>query len=347
MRRTTPILLAAALAASVVSISAGSSTPAGASHAPIAEVPVTFSVTNSNRTAVPCSSDGKAYTVKGHIVAPAAALDSPSSATLYLHAVTWGEYYWRLKNPAGYDYASQQAENGNVSVTIDRLGYGESGHPDGRGTCFGSEADVAHQIVEQLKGGKYTAEGHDPVSFKKIFIAGASVGGLTSNIEAFTFKDVAGIINFGWGDYEVSPYAFEEYNKARGRCLQGGDAETPGYTPFAKDTQGKFYYNTAEESVRAAVPKSHADPCGQLESIPPAIGTDMMHMGEISVPVLVIFGTGDAIFGPPAAQHTKDRYKGSKSVTLYQPEGASHYPLVEKTHLETVSVVDKFLKDNA
>jgi pimeloyl-ACP methyl ester carboxylesterase len=345
MRRTTLILLAAALAASITSLSAGS-LPARADHVAIAEVPVSFKVTNSNTTAVSCSSDGKDYTVKGHIVAPAAALDSPSAATLYLHAVTWGEYYWRLKNPAGYDYASQLAELGHVSVTIDRLGYGESGRPAGHGTCFGSEADVAHQIVQQLKSGQYSADGHAPVSFEKVFIGGASVGGLTSNIEAFTYKDVAGVINYGWGDHEVTPYAFEEYNKARGRCLGGGDSSTPEYTPFARDTQDKFYYNTAEQDVRAAVPKSHADPCGQLESIPPAIFTDVNHVGEITVPVLVIFGTGDAIFDPNAAQHAKDRYKGSKSVTLYQPKDASHYPLVEKTHLETVSVVDKFLKDN-
>src|SRR5882672_10449494 len=111
MRRTTPVLLAAALAASITSLSAGS-LPARADHVAIAEVPVSFKVTNSNTTAVSCSSDGKDYTVKGHIVAPASALDSPSAATLYLHAVTWGAYYWHLQNIPGYDYATNMAEQG-------------------------------------------------------------------------------------------------------------------------------------------------------------------------------------------------------------------------------------------
>lgn len=65
------------------------------------------------------------------IVAPRSALESPDAATLYLHAVTQGEFYWRFQGVPGYDFARQQAENAHVSVTIDRLGYGASDKPPG------------------------------------------------------------------------------------------------------------------------------------------------------------------------------------------------------------------------
>jgi pimeloyl-ACP methyl ester carboxylesterase len=345
MRRTTPVLLVACLAASFVGLSAGASPQPAAAAPAVVELPVTFTVNNTNTTGVRCTSDNKTYDVKGHIVAPPAALDSPRSATLYLHAVSWEERYWRLKSVPGYDYATQQAQNGHVSVTIDRLGYGASGKPDPKATCFGAEADVAHQIVQQLRSGKYGADGHAPVAFTKVFTAGSSVGAMAAHIESYTYKDVDGIINFGFGDFAVGPFAFREYNMARGRCFQGGDQATPGYTRFAPDRQDQFFYFSATKEVRDAVGKSTSDPCGQLESIPDGIGSDMQHLGEINVPVLLVFGDKDEAFPPPAAQQQMARYTGSPKVTLFQPKDTSHFPLVEATHLETVAAVDKWLKD--
>jgi len=58
-------------------------------------------------------------------------------------------------------------------VTIDRIGYGASGRRRKPGTCFGSEADVAHQMVQALRHGQYQlVKGHEPVSFVKVFTAG-------------------------------------------------------------------------------------------------------------------------------------------------------------------------------
>lgn len=344
MRRTTPLLLAAGLAASAAGLSAGADPQPAAAAPAIVELPVTFAVKNTNTTTVPCASDGKDYNVKGHIVAPAGALDSPGAATLYLHAVSWTEDYWRLAKVPGYDFAAQQAENGHVSVTIDRLGYGASDKPDPNATCFGSEADVAHQIVQQLRKGEYTVDGGKPVSFSKIFTAGSSVGAMTAHIEAYNYKDVDGVINFGFGDAFVGPFAFREYNMARGRCLQGGDAGTPGYTRFAPDSQDQFFYFSAAQEVRDAVGKSVPDPCGQIDSIPNGIGSDMQRLGEIDVPVLLVFGDKDEAFPPPNGQQMKARYTGSPSVTLFEPKDTSHFPNVEATHLETVAAVDKFLK---
>jgi hypothetical protein len=254
MRRTIPILGALALAVSTAVIPA--TPPAGAAD-DIVELPVTFKVNNHNHSLVPCPADGKDYSIAGHIVAPAKALDDAKAATLYLHAVTFGEYYWRFKAVPGYDYASIMARKGHVSVTIDRLGYGSSPKPEGNaGTCFGSEADVAHQIVEQLKGGRYNLDGRAPVAFKKVFTAGSSVGGMTAHIEAYSTSSTDGLINFGWGDHNISQYAFDEYNDLMRRCFEGGDKGTPGYAAFAKNSRDTFYFHSATPEVRAAVTAS-------------------------------------------------------------------------------------------
>ena len=47
----------------------------------------------------------------------------------------------------------RMARLGHVSVSIDRLGYDDSGHPQGHLTCIGSSADVTHQLVQHLRAG--------------------------------------------------------------------------------------------------------------------------------------------------------------------------------------------------
>nr|WSZ97075.1 hypothetical protein OH820_16700 [Streptomyces sp. NBC_00857] len=121
----------------------------------IVDVPVTFTVRNTNRSKTGCRTDGATHRVRGHLTAPASVLSGEKRAiTLYQHGIAAGEWYWRLDVP-GYHYAEELAKRGHASLTLDRLGYGSSDRPDGLGTCIGAEADIAHQIVGQLRKGSY------------------------------------------------------------------------------------------------------------------------------------------------------------------------------------------------
>ena len=349
MRRKT---LIAALSAAVLTMAtavAAASPALADDNEEIVELPISFDVVNTNASKVPCASDGKPYTVKGTIVAPKDKLESGDAATLYLHAVTWGDYYWRFKEVPGYDFAHQMAERGHVSVAIDRLGYGDSGQPGGNDTCFGSEADVAHQMVDQLRSGGYQVDGADPASFDKVFLGGSSVGGLTANITAYSFHNVDGVFNHAWGDYAATPYTAGETADIVGRCAAGGDAGAPpNYAAFAKNSRDTFYFQSAEPAVRDAVPALNPDPCGQVLSLPAGIAADVAHLGEIDVPVLVQFGTADPVFGPHplAIDQQAARYIGSPKVTKSAIPDASHYPLVEREHLKVVEDVSAWLSEN-
>lgn len=328
--------------------------PAAAAPPQVVEVPVSFAVKNTNNTQVACPSDGKDYTVRGRIVAPRSALTDPTAATLYLHAVTWGDYYWNFTGVPNYAFATQLAERGHTSVIVDRLGYGASDKPPGKQTCFGSEADVAHQMVQALRNGTYhiepgQSESNAPVKFSTVNIGGASVGGLISHIVAYTFSDVDAVINMAWGDYTVTPFASQEFADVTVRCAQGGDeGAPPDYAAFFKNSRERFYFNSATSDVRAAVPALNPDPCGQLSSIPAGIAADVLLLSKITVPVQVIFGSADAVFGPQpyAAAQQAARYTGSPKVTTTMIPDASHYPLVEANHLQVVDEVAAFLTEN-
>src|SRR5437899_5997998 len=109
---------------------------AGAIACPVAAasayvLPVSFEhVKNINDSGVPCESDGAEYTVRGHLSGPRSALAGTQAqeVTLYLYGFDTGEWNWRFTAVSGYDFPAEMASKGHVSLTIDMLGYGASGH---------------------------------------------------------------------------------------------------------------------------------------------------------------------------------------------------------------------------
>src|SRR5436190_10426427 len=143
---------------------------AHASSHDIVDAPISFHVQNTNTSRDPCPSDGKPYVVRGHLTGPRAAIlgPGPRAVTLYYEGFDSGEWSWRFRVVPGYDYAAELAKLGETSVTIDQVGYGASGHPQGNDTCIGAQADIAHQIIGQLRSGAYSAQGITPVAFSMV-----------------------------------------------------------------------------------------------------------------------------------------------------------------------------------
>ena len=155
-------------------------------------LPVSFQVKNTNTTAAPkCTPDGAAYTVRGHLTAPAKG--KRAGVTLYLHGLGLGEWLWNFQPVKSYNFVAGMARTGHASVTVDRLGYGASDKPpDGKSICIGSQADVAHQIVGQLKAGSYTVQGGKARKFKRVGLVGHSAAGQISITEAYTYAGPEG-----------------------------------------------------------------------------------------------------------------------------------------------------------
>src|SRR2546421_513755 len=186
--------------------------PARAANQSVVELPVSFQVRNTNTSKAPCVSDGATYTVKGHITAPQGAL-APGQAptvTFYLYGYEGGEWNWHLKGVPGYDHAAEMAKLGNVSLTVDELGYGASGRPqDGNLTCQGALADAAHQIIQQLRTGQYKLGRRAPVRVSTVVLAGHDVGGQVAEIEAYSYADVNGLIDMTMADQGFTPWIIQ------------------------------------------------------------------------------------------------------------------------------------------
>jgi pimeloyl-ACP methyl ester carboxylesterase len=312
--------------------------PASARGRATASVAVTFSVQNVNRSKIACGTDGATYQVKGHLFGPRSALANSSrrrkhlrAATLYLHGFGFGEWFWDFSAVPGYDYASSQAKSGHTSVVIDRLGYDSSGHPDGNRSCLGGQADIAHQIVQELRKGSYTVAAGKPVRFRKIALAGHSAGGEIADIEAYSFKDVDALIVMSFS-YSNLPRAQIALGPTRDKCLAGGEPAEPGTPsgyayfgqPTAADYQAIMFADSTQPVLDAASALRNRDPCGDTNSIVPALLQQRPHVAKIRVPVLIVCGTRDALYSPLGCGQQQDRYTHSRSKTLELIKGAGH-----------------------
>jgi pimeloyl-ACP methyl ester carboxylesterase len=331
---------------------------AGASAATpdrIVDVPVTFAVQNVNRTDATCAADGATYAVHGHLVAPRAALAAagPHAVTLYLHGSIIPESVWRFPL-SGYDWALAEAQAGHASVTIDQIGFGASGLPDGLAVCFGSWADAAHQVISQLRSGAYRIGTAGGVRFDRVALAGYCIGGLIAQIEAYTFKDVDAFVEMSSAfDQGQSPAAtLDELTNPDGPaavCARGGQQKFPGgpnhYSYVLAGREPTLWLYNADPAVVAGVIRGHErEPCSEGPSLVTALAADRAHMQEITAPVLLVFGNQDAIFPPPDGERQKALYSGSRDVTLVQLDRTGHALQLGRTAPLARAAVSRWLR---
>jgi pimeloyl-ACP methyl ester carboxylesterase len=300
---------------------------------------VTFSVQNVNRSKLACGTDGATYQLKGHLVGPRSTIvrssrrhgKHPRGVTLYLHGFGFGEWFWDFSAVPGYDYASLQAKRGHTSVVIDRLGYDSSGHPDGNRSCLGGQADIAHQVVQQLRKGSYAVAAGKPVRFRRVALAGHSAGGEIADVEAYSFKDVDALIVMSFS-YSNLPRAQIALGPTRDKCLAGGEPAEPGTPsgyaffgqPTAVDYQAIMFADSTQPVLQAASALRNPDPCGDTASIVPALLQQRPNVAKIRLPVLIVCGTRDALYSPLGCGQQRDRYTHSRSRTLELVKGAGH-----------------------
>jgi pimeloyl-ACP methyl ester carboxylesterase len=311
---------------------------AGAKFTRVGSFPVTFTVQNVDRSKLVCGADGATYRIEGHITGPKAKLRASRSrkaaVTLYLHGLGFGEWFWHPDGAPGaviprkLDYALNQAEAGHVSVTVDRLGYDRSGHPEGNNVCLGSQADIAHQIVQELRSGSYAVAGRKPTRFKKVALTGHSIGAEVAMIEAYSFKDIDALIDASFS-FQNLPRAQIAFGPTRDACLAGGEPAEPGapsgYAYFGQPTDADF------KAVMFASPPPppllalrNRDPCGDTNSIIPALIQQQSQLGNVKVPVLVICGTRDVLYAPLGCESQAGRFKRSRRVTVQIVRNAGH-----------------------
>jgi pimeloyl-ACP methyl ester carboxylesterase len=310
----------------------------------VASLPVAFTVKNTNTAIAPCTPDGATYTVRGHITGPKS-LKRPG-VTLYLHGLGLGEWLWNFQPVKSYSFVRGMARSRHVSVSVDRLGYGASDKPaSGKVTCIGSQADIAHQIVGQLKAGTYAVTGGAPRKFKRVAIAGHSAAGQIAITEAYSYRDLRALVIVGFS-YSNLPRGNDEFGFQRIACDKGGDP-FPGLTDYAffGRTAAGFrstMFRSAPKAVQDAGVKLHnPDPCGDNYSLIDTIQRQAANAGRFKGPVLVVCGDKDVLYAPFGCEAQGDRFSKGSTVIL---ENTAHGVPLERSAKTFRKRLSRFLR---
>lgn len=107
----------------------------------------------------------------------------------------YGHVYWDFPFESDtYSYVQSAIQNGYATFNLDRIGIGESDHPDPSLITVQSNAFVVHQIIQGLRNGSFGGGVH----FPKVIIVGHSIGSGITIVEATTYQDVDGVIITGF-----------------------------------------------------------------------------------------------------------------------------------------------------
>lgn len=326
-------------------------TAARLADADIVDVPVTFTVTNDNRSLLPCNSDGREYTLSGHLTAPGESLAAEESdVTLYQHGQAAGEWFWRLDLP-GSHHAEEMARLGQTSLTLDRLGYGAGDRPDGMAMCLGSQADMTAQVIAALRTGDYeAADGADlpgeATAFDRVALAGHHNGAQIAQITAYSFDGAEApdaLVLMGWSGTGLTDRANARFFGGLASCMQGGVPSEAGSGPPPADPGGAAgyayvdvgrvnfvaagFHDTGSPAAAAAAPLQDRTPCGDLGTQVEALATDTRHVDAIDVPVFFAFADADT-----RVAHGSDhvaRFTGAPETRVVTVADAGHYFVLE------------------
>jgi pimeloyl-ACP methyl ester carboxylesterase len=332
-------------------------TPARAVASPAGVVrEARFSVVNTNTSRLPCTSDGRAYTVRGDLAIPQGGSDA---VTLYLHGAAGNQFRYVGYSEVDpvYDFPAQMAERGQASLTLDMLGYGRTvGPADGNSTCTGSLADIGHQIVGELRLGNYSVRRGSPVAFNRVAIGGHSSGAIIAELEAYSYEDVDALVLLGAAhvlvptpsaDRAQLPY---DLGRAVVSCQTGGDPDperTNYATTFASpERMARDMFHNVDPEVREAFVDRRPfepDPCGDRNNVGPAIALDEVFLQTINVPVLVVIGDNDFLSHAPGGETECPRSVMSPSCTFVRIGDTGHMLWLEKTVRALYGILDGWL----
>jgi pimeloyl-ACP methyl ester carboxylesterase len=238
----------------------------------------------------------ESYSVSGELCATPGELTAGGTVQLLIHGATYNHSYWNFGTVGGisYSYAQDAAAAGFPTFAIDEIGAGASSHPPSTDVTIQVAAFVAHQIVQDLRGGAIGG-----VQFGKVIEVGHSFGSIASWEEAATYHDVNGVIITGriHDNTVVSSTAAADLYPAVADPLFAGSGLDPGYLTTVPGARASLFYNTADADpgviARDEATKDVFSATEFVTGLP--LVTDATLSQAINVPVLLIVGSNDAL----------------------------------------------------
>jgi pimeloyl-ACP methyl ester carboxylesterase len=227
----------------------------------------------------------------------------------------------------GYRAAEDIAQHGYGVLTIDRIGYGESTHPNGDTLDYATQARQLHEVILQVRAG---ALGFTPPA---IVVLAPSAGADIAIVEAGTYHDVDGLV-VCFNTAQLQPALFLVDVAA---WFAQGD-----YFDFGVDFRSSFFYAEPwalqwvidlDNATRALVPRAEIASALANAAAP--------YRPQITAPVLLIQAEDDHLFVP---EDDSALFSSSPDVTFELLIHSGHKGFSHPTSRESaIQFVDRWL----
>ena len=279
--------------------------------------PVVFDVANPGE-------GGVVRTVHGYEMEPACAA---STVVLLQHGLSYTSEAWDFSPELSY--ARRLAAAGYAVVAIDRLGYGQSVLENGRNVSTLAYADMAHQIVTELRQ-----------RYDHVVVAGHSAGAEASELAAGLYGDVEALVAMGYHQFPsvqiVSDFFANDYPRA---ALD--DYEYFLGTPEHRAEM--FYTSHADPAVVARDNEmAQLTPSGEVVTIGPQPSREVAPL--VKVPVLLQLADSDRLFELSYADAAAALFVQSPSVTVDVVPDAGHTYMLHPTGPAAADRIVSWLK---
>ncbi|HEY0560918.1 MAG TPA: alpha/beta fold hydrolase [Frankiaceae bacterium] len=232
----------------------------------------------------------------GELCTPASG--TPRTIQVLVHGATYSHTYWNFPGFDGrYSYSAAMNRAGYATLALDLLGVGGSSHPASLTVTLDTEAYAIHAAIQAARSGALGTP------YARVLLVGHSLGTLTSDVEIATYHDVDGFIatgtSHGPGALGLArilsgtrPALLDPVTRPQVPAGDLGYLTIPGArTAFYAGGDVDPAVRAADEATRSPDPAAYAATLG-----PYLLATPLLRTNEITVPVLLVNGTGDAVF---------------------------------------------------
>jgi pimeloyl-ACP methyl ester carboxylesterase len=219
-------------------------------------------------------------------------LASNRTVQVLLSGNTYGSVYWDFPyRPEQYSYVHWMTDAGYVTLSVDRIGIGQSSRPLSTFVNMDSNAWVIEQVAAKLANGTLAG-----VPFSKVVLVGHSYGSAVGMLAATRSAAVDGLIVSGMlhgAGYGLLMNALAMY-PAQLDSRFSGQSLPLGYLTSQPGQRGVFYWAPGAEPAVIAADEATKETMTPEESATQELG--VLASLALDVPVLSVVGDYDATF---------------------------------------------------